>query len=323
MKTAQRRAARWPDRAAVEMPVQRWAGIGLRQSHVAALLAQPPPLALVEVHSENFFGDGGAALAGLMRAREHWPVSLHGVGLSLGSAAGLDAVHLDRLAALVQLVQPLFVSDHASFARAGLAPSGPGPVHAHDLLPVAFTEASLRILVAHVQQVQDRLQRPLLVENISAYLRWRDNTLAEPDFFNQLTRQTGCGLLLDVNNLVVNALNDQQGPPRDEAAAVQAACRWVDHIDAASVGQIHLAGYLEAGDIVIDDHGSRVQAGVWQVYRHALQRLGKRPSVVEWDTQLPPLPVLLAEAEQAEALLAQAADTRGSGLEPSGVKPSP
>jgi hypothetical protein len=204
-------------------------------------------------------------------------------------------------------------------------------VHASDLLPIAFTEASLQIMASHVQQVHDRLQRPLLVENLSAYLQWADNTLPEPEFFNRLTRQTGCGLLLDVNNLVVNALNAQRnepgGGPRDETAAVQAACRWVDAIDPHSAGEIHLAGYTDAGDIVIDDHGSRVRDGVWQVYRHALQRLGPRPTLVEWDTDLPALEVLLAQADQAEHILAAAAAGRVS-LDPGacaqpGHRPSP
>lgn len=293
--------------SAASLTASRWSGIGLRQPHYEQLLSEPVPLAFVEVHSENFFGDGGAALAVLRRARECWPVSLHGVGLALGSAAGLDPWHLDHLAALVQAVQPVRVSDHACFARAPRGAGHRAMVHASDLLPIAFTEASLQIMAAHVQQVQDRLQRPLLVENLSAYLHWADNTLAEPEFFNRLTRQTGCGLLLDVNNLVVNALNDQHGGPRDEAAAVQAACQWVDALDTCSVGEIHLAGYTDAGDIVIDDHGSHVRECVWQVYRHALQRLGPRPTLVEWDNDLPALEVLLAQADTAERILAATA----------------
>ncbi len=273
-------------------------GIGLRQPHYQALLQAPPALAFVEVHSENFLGDGGAALAVLQAVREHWPVSLHGVGLSLGSAAGLDAWHLDRLAALVRRIDPVRVSDHASFARAPRRDAGP-LVHGSDLLPIAYTDAALAIMAANVQQVQDRLGRPLLVENLAAYLHWADDSLAEPDFFNQLTRRTGCGLLLDVNNLVVNALNLR----RDEAAAVALACAWVDAVDAHSVGEIHLAGYNDHGSIVIDDHGSRVQAPVWQVYEHSLRRLGPRPTLVEWDTDLPSLEVLLGEAAKAEALM--------------------
>jgi uncharacterized protein len=277
----------------------------MRQPHYGALLQQRPVLGFVEVHSENFFGAGGAALAVLRQARAHWPVSLHGVGLSLGSAIGLDPWHLDQLARLVQHIEPLRVSDHACFARAPRAAgSGAGSaaaaIHANDLLPVAFTDASLQVMSDNVQQVQERLRRPILVENLSAYLHWTDDHLAEPEFFNQLTQRTGCGLLLDLNNLVVNALNEGLS----EGAAAAAACAWVDRISPDSVGQIHLAGYHDAGDIVIDDHGSRVHAPVWQVYTHALRVLGPRPSLVEWDTDLPELSVLLQEAAAAEALCA-------------------
>jgi uncharacterized protein (UPF0276 family) len=236
----------------------------------------------------------------LHAARERWPVSLHGVGLALGSAAGLDEQHLDRLARLVRRIDPVRVSDHASFARAPRRHGGP-VLHASDLLPVAFTEASLQIMVANVQRVQDRLARPILVENLSAYLHWADGSLAEPDFFNELARRSGCGVLLDVNNLVVNALNDAGG---DETAAVTAACRWVDRVLPAAVGEIHLAGYDDSGDLVIDDHGSRVHAPVWQVYAHAVRRLGARPTLVEWDTALPDWAVLVDEAARADAVIA-------------------
>jgi uncharacterized protein len=155
-----------------------------------------------------------------------------------------------------------------------------------------------------VQRVQERLKRPILVENLSAYLHWADDRIAEPEFFVRLTRRTGCGLLLDVNNLVVNALNENAG---DEAAAVAAACKWVDAVDANSVGEIHLAGYDDSGSLVIDDHGSRVHAPVWAVYEHTLKRLGPRPTLVEWDTALPAPEVLLAEAATAEALIAATA----------------
>jgi uncharacterized protein (UPF0276 family) len=270
-------------------------GIGLRLPHYQALLRDRPALGFVEVHSENFFADGGAALALLQAARASWPVSLHGVGLSLGSAAGLDDGHLRRLVRLVERIEPVRVSDHASFARAPRWRGAP-LLHANDLLPVAFTDAALEIMVANVQRVQERLRRPILVENLSAYLHWADDTMTEPEFFNLLTRRSGCGLLLDLNNLVVNALNDG-------VDAVAAACRWIDAIDARSVGEIHLAGYHDAGDIVIDDHGSRVHDDVWQVYRHALRRLGARPTLVEWDTALPPIEVLLGEAEIARRCL--------------------
>ena len=276
-------------------------GIGLRQPHYDALLRELPRLGFVEVHAENFFADGGAALAVLHAARERWPVSLHGVGLSLGSAAGLDDWHLDRLHRLVQRIEPARVSDHACFARAPRR-AGAAPVHSNDLLPVAHTEAALDILVANVQRVQERLKRPILVENLSAYLRWADDVMTEPDFFNRLARRSGCGLLLDLNNLVVNALNDGV----DEVATARA---WVDAIEPAIVGEIHLAGYHDAGDIVIDDHGSRVRDNVWQVYRHALQRLGPRPTLLEWDTDLPALAVLLDEAARAARQLAACRET--------------
>lgn len=274
------------------------AGIGWRQPHYAALLEQRPALGFVEVHSENFFADGGAALAVLERGREAYDVSLHGVGLSLGAAAGLDDWHLDRLARLVARIDPVRVSDHASFGRAALD-SGDPPVHANDLLPIAFTEASLQIMARNVQRVQERLRRALAVENISAYLRWADDSIGEAAFFNALTRRTGCRLLLDVNNLVVNAVNAG-------VDAVAAACRFIDEIDAASVAEIHLAGYDDSGRLAIDDHGSRVRPAVWQVYRHAIGRLGARPTLIEWDTAIPALDVLLAEAGLARDAMAEA-----------------
>ena len=185
-------------------------GIGLRQPHYAQVLQAAPQLGFVEVHSENFFADGGAALGVLQQARESYPVSLHGVGLGLGSAAGVDAWHLDRLHRLVQRTEPARVSDHACFARAPLAP-GQAVVHGNDLLPIAFTRAALGIMVANVSQVHERLRRPLLVENLSAYLSFRtvpgDEAMDEPQFFAQLCQRAGCGMLLDVNNLMVNALN--------------------------------------------------------------------------------------------------------------------
>jgi len=271
------------------------AGIGLRQAHATELLARQPALGFVEVHSENYFGEGGAALAMLEAARAHWPVSLHGVGLGLGSAVGLDPWHLDKLAALVARVDPVRVSDHAAFCRAPRTEGG-AVLHGADLLPVAFTDASLAVVARQVMQVQDRLRRPMLVENISAYVAWADDTLSEPDFFNALCRQTGCGLLLDLNNLVVNALNRGSADPASDA------CRWVDQIDAHTVGEIHLAGYNDQGVLVIDDHGSQVRESVWQVYRHALRRLGAPPTLIEWDTELPALDTLLAEAAKADAV---------------------
>ena len=268
-------------------------GIGWRQPHYETLLAERPALGFIEVHSENFFADGGITLAVLEAGRAAYELSLHGVGLALGSAAGLDNHHLERLARLVERMQPRWVSDHACFARVG---SG---LHAADLLPIPFTDESLALMASHVGQVQERLGRPMLVENISAYVGWAGDTLAEPEFFNALTRHSGCGLLLDVNNLFVNARNAGHAPE----AAVREAMRWVDSIRPGSVGEIHLAGHCEREDgLVIDDHGSRVRDEVWQVYEHALRRFGPVPTLIEWDTAVPELGVLMAEAGRARAL---------------------
>jgi uncharacterized protein (UPF0276 family) len=311
-------------------------GIGLRQPHyrhfapgrrpvaeVGALGRPDEGLDFIEVHTENFFAEGGAGLAVLQGVRERLDVSLHGVGLALGSAAGLDEWHLERLARLVQRIEPVRVSDHACFAR--VAPAGGGvALHGADLLPIAFTEASLDILCANVQRVQDRLRRPLLVENLSAYLSFADDHWPEADFLAELARRTGCGLLVDLNNLVVNALNRIRGDSRVgrgpaaatageakgmelEAGAAAAAIAFVDALPAPAVGEIHLAGYCDRGGLVIDDHGSRVHAPVWTVYRHALRRLGTVPTLIEWDTDLPPLEVLLDEAAQAAQLQREAA----------------
>jgi uncharacterized protein len=280
------------------------AGVGWRHAHEHDLLEGRPRLPFVEVHSENFFADGGASLALLHEARSRYDVSLHGVGLALGSAVGLDAWHLDRLASLVERIEPVRVSDHASFARAPRRASQ-APVHASDLLPIAFTPASLDILVANVQQVQERLQRPIGVENLSAYLGWADDAMPEPAFFNQLARRSGCWLLLDVNNLVVNALNAGAADP------AAAACAFIDAIDVSAVGEIHLAGFSRTGDgLAIDDHGSRVHEPVWHAYAHAIRRLGAMPTLVEWDTALPAFDVLLGEAREADRVAGHALSTQ-------------
>ena len=286
------------------------AGIGLRAPHLAEVRARRPATGFLEVHSENFFAEGGAARAALLGLRADHAISLHGVGLSLGSASGLDTAHLDRLAALVAAVEPVRVSDHASFARVDPGRGRPA-WHGADLLPVAFTAGALAVMIANVQRVQERLRRPILVENLSACLAWADDALAEPDFLAELARRSGCGLLLDVNNLVVNALNAQPaGTPAAQAdtEASRRACAWIDRLvataPAGAVGEIHLAGYTVAADgLVIDDHGSRVHAPVWPVHAHALARCGAVPTLIEWDTDVPALDVLLDEAARADAVL--------------------
>ena len=272
-------------------------GIGWRHAHYGELLQSRPALDFLEVHSENFFGEGGAALDLLVQARQHYAVSLHGVGLALGSAAGVDDWHLDQLERLVRRIEPVRVSDHACFARGTL---GATPLHAADLLPIPFNQEALEVMCANVQRVQDRLRRPLLVENLSAYIELAGSDRDETAFLSELTRRSGCQLLVDVNNIYVNALNARiAGDPADPVES----CRlWLDRIPAASVGEIHLAGHCAMEDMVIDDHGSRVCDEVWQIYRHALRRFGAVPSLIEWDTAIPPLAVLLDEARHARSL---------------------
>ncbi|MCZ8257334.1 MAG: DUF692 domain-containing protein [Polaromonas sp.] len=276
-------------------------GIGWRHPHYGELLETLPDLDFIEVHSENFFAEGGAALAVLRQAREHYPVSLHGVGLALGSACGIDGWHLDQLADLVERIEPVRVSDHACFARVAMAGRA---LHAADLLPLAFNNAALDVMCANVQRVQDRLKRPLLVENLSAYLRFNSSDRDETTFLRELVQRTGCGLLVDVNNIYVNALNERVAG--SDADPVTSCLRWLDQIPPGCVGELHLAGHCDAGDIVIDDHGSRVCADVWQIYRHAQRRFGGVPALVEWDTDIPPLAVLLEEVACARNVTATA-----------------
>lgn len=284
-------------------------GMGWRQPHYDAVLSGEPgelDVDFLEVHSENFFAEGGASLQVLMAARERLPISLHGVGLGLGSACGLDAWHLDRLAQLVERVDPFLVSDHAAFTHGPRSGTDPQIMHAGDLLPIPFERASLALMVSHVQQVQERLRRPILVENLSAYLAWQSEpaeALAEFEFFNELTRRSGCGLLLDVNNLVVNARNHGAAP--DQAAAQVASS--LQSLRTESVKEIHLAGHLVLPDLVIDDHGSPVSEPVWQVFRSAMQRFGAVPSLIEWDSEVPALEVLLGEVGRARREMQESA----------------
>ena len=280
-------------------------GIGLRQPHYREFRALHPPLGFVEVHSENFFNPHDAASQVLAAVREDYAVSLHGVGLALGSACGLDEDHVRRLADLVARVDPVRVSDHACFARAPWAQVG--IVHASDLLPIAFTRASLDILCANVERVQDRLRRPLLVENLSAYLDFPERDFSEPQFFAELGRRSGCGLLLDVNNLYVNALNAAEPDP------LQAVCGWISELTREAppglVGEIHLAGFSKQQGLIIDDHSRPVAEDVWQAYVHALDCLGPMPTLIEWDEHLPALSVLLEQAAHAGALCAARRET--------------
>ena len=282
------------------------AGIGLRQPHYVEFRARRPVSGFVEVHSENFFNPHDAAAQVLTAVRADYAVSLHGVCLALGSACGLDDEHLQRLAALVARIEPVRVSDHACFARAPWA--GRGSVHANDLLPIAFTQGALTVFVANVQRVQERLRRRILVENLSTYLDFAERDFSEPEFFAELSRRSGCGLLLDVNNLMVNALN---AGVEDAQAAV---CAWLDELARCAppdlVGEIHLAGHSRQHELIIDDHSCVVSAPVWRAYVHALRCFGPQPTLIEWDTSLPSLEVLLGEAAKAQHLLDVEASAR-------------
>ena len=259
-------------------------GIGLRQPHYREVFERRPDLAFLEVHSENFFLDGGAAMHALERARAAYPISLHGVGLSLGSADRLAGEHLARLKRLVDRVEPALVSEHLCWGAIG-------GVHFNDLLPLPHTREALALVADRVDRVQSMLGRRLLVENLSAYVEFRDAEMTETAFLAELARRTGCGLLLDLNNLYVNAVNFGFDPFERLA-----------ELDGATIGQIHLAGHTAVDDCLVDTHGSVVCDPVWDLYAHACARFGARPTLIEWDTDLPALDVLLSQAAQAGAI---------------------
>ncbi len=256
-------------------------GIGLRHAHYADFLGGPPAVDWVEVHSENYFGDGGYDLHVLGKVRRDLPVSLHGVGLGLGSAAPLDAGHLGKLKRLVERIEPAVVSEHLCWCATATG-------HLNDLLPMPLTDAALDQVCAHVGEVQEVLRRPILLENVSAWLRFDGDRYGEMDFLAEVARRAGCGVLLDVNNLYVNQCNHGE----DALAAINA-------LPPGVVGEIHLAGHRVTEAAVIDDHGSRVAPAVWRLYDHALRRFGDVPTLIEWDTAIPPLSVLVDEVRRA------------------------
>lgn len=263
-------------------------GIGLRAPHLAEILETRPAVPWLEVHAENYMG-GGPAVRALERLRHDYPISLHGVGMSLGSADGLDGRHLDRFSRLVERVAPALVSEHLSWSASGGA-------YLNHLLPLPYTGEALAVMCRHVAQAQDRLGRRLLIENPSSYLRFRDSPIPEPAFLNELARRTGCGLLCDVNNVFVTCANLGGDP-----------AAWIDALEPTAVGEIHVAGHATndaAGrPILIDDHGSPVCEEVWRLYERAVARFGVVPTLVEWDTDIPPLAVLRGEAAKAEGRL--------------------
>ena len=282
------RTARTVSRRAPE-PVPAQAGIGLRPPHYEQVLAERPSLPFVEVHSENFFCAGGPTLRTLEAVRNEYPVSLHGVGLSLGSADPLDRMHLGHLKALAEHIEPALVSEHLCWGAIGGA-------HLNDLLPLPYTEEALAHVSARVCEAQEFLGRRILIENVSSYLEFTDSTIPEWDFLAELAARTGCGILFDVNNVYVNAVNHGFD-----------AHRYVDAMPPAAVGEIHLAGFTrkdpQGVPLLIDSHSKPVAEPVWALYAFALSRLGPKPTLIEWDRDIPPLATLLGEAAHAGRLL--------------------
>ena len=265
-------------------------GVGLKPMHLAAVLGDGPAPGFVEVHAENCMVAGGAWPRALERVRDRYPLSLHGVALGLGGEAPLDRAHLDRLAALLARYEPAVFSEH-------LAWSSHGGAFFNDLLPLPYDEASLARVCAHVEQAQAHLRCRLLLENPSTYLEFERSTLGEAQFLAEVVARTGCGLLLDVNNAYVSCVN-RGAEPRAYLAA----------LPLHAVGEIHLAGFARDRDaagapLLIDDHGSAVDATVWRLYEEALARCGPVATLIEWDNDVPAWPVLLGEALRAQQRL--------------------
>jgi uncharacterized protein len=264
-------------------------GIGLRAPHLAEIERTRPATAFLELHAENYLG-GAPAIGTVERLRRDYVLSIHAVGLSLGSADGLDEAHLGRVAALVERLQPAYVSDHLAWSVAGGR-------YFNDLLPLPYTEEALDVVAANVQRLQDALRRPIAVENPSCYLAFNHSTMSEPQFLDALARRTGCSLLLDVNNIAVTAHNLRLDP-----------ADWLDGLRPETIAQYHLAGHAvndaDGEPILIDDHGSRVRDAVWDLFAKTLRRFGSRPTLMEWDTDIPDLAVLLDEAARAETVIA-------------------
>ena len=277
------------------------AGIGLKPQHFQEVLVTLPEVGFFEVHAENYMVDGGPMHHWLGCIRERYPLSLHGVGLSLGGEASPDEAHLDRLAGLVERYQPASFSEH-------LAWSTHGAVFFNDLLPVAYDEATLARVCRHIDRVQERLGLRMLLENPSTYVEFERSTMDEADFLREVLRRTGCGLLLDVTNVHVSCTNHG----RDAAA-------YLDRLPLDAVGEIHLAGFARDEDaagtpLLIDSHGSAVAEVVWGLYASVVERIGAMPTLLERDNDVPSLASLVAEAGRSEALLTRAVEPRRCGV---------
>lgn len=267
------------------------AGVGLKPEHFRTVIDTRPDIGFFEVHAENYMVDGGPFHHYLGRIREHYPLSLHGVGLSIGAEGPLDEAHLDRLAALIGRYEPASFSEH-------LAWSSHGGVFLNDLLPVPYERRTLQRVCEHIDRVQARLKCRLLLENPSTYVEFAASTMSETQFLREVLQRTGCGLLLDVNNVHVSCVNHG----RDAWADIEA-------LPLDAVGEIHLAGFARERDaagapLLIDSHGSPVDDAVWALYARLIARLGAAPTLLERDSDVPSLPVLLAEARRAETMMA-------------------
>lgn len=265
-------------------------GLGLKPEHFRTILDTAPDLGFFEIHAENYMVDGGPFHHHLSQIRSHYPLSIHGVGLSIGGESPLDEAHLDRLAALLQRYEPQSFSEH-------LAWSSHGDVFLNDLLPVPYCAETLTRVCDHIDRVQEELKRRLLLENPATYVEFAASTMSEGEFISAVVRQTGCGLLLDVNNVYVSCVNHGRDP-----------CAAIDALPLAATGEIHLAGFARdtdaAGDeLLIDSHGTPVAEAVWALYRHALRRVGQVATLIERDNDIPAFSVLLAEAKKAEGML--------------------
>lgn len=272
-------------------------GVGLRSQHYRDFLTGPIAIDWLEVHSENYFGDGGYDLHVLQQLRCDYPLSLHGVGLGLGSALGYSNSHIEKLKRLIERIEPALVSEHLCWGSiAGR--------HMNDLLPLPLTQEALDLMCDRVSQLQDTLKRSVLIENVSTYLRFNEDSMSEAELLVQLSKRTGCGVLLDVNNLYVNQCNHGE----DAIEALNCFAQ----LPRSSIGEIHLAGHLLTADCVIDNHGSRIDEKVWSLYQDACQLLGTEiPTLIEWDTDIPALEILLDEASKAEQCRAVARNKIG------------
>lgn len=270
-------------------------GVGLRHSHFADILTQPKEVDFIEVHSENFFGQGGAALSVLRQVRERYPISLHSTSMGLGSESEISSGYLQRLSHLVQLIDPFLMSEHACFTWGELQGQH---IHSGDLLPIAHTKQSLQRMCEQVDRVQAILGRELIIENVSAYVKFAESYLSEAEFLAELSQKTGAKILLDINNIAVNSLNFEGGNIQRSIE------EYIRVLPVDSVAQIHLAGCRvpEVGQLVIDDHAAPVSDSVWSCYEKAIARFGALPTLIEWDNDLPTWSVLVAEAEKARTI---------------------